>query len=199
MSDANPWDILDAESAAAYEAFSAYLAMPRRERSLVAAYQRQTGVTEAQKASGQWFEWSRAHRWVERSRAWDAHQERSRREAHLEAQARALDDLEMSARALRAKAAQALKEIPVKKIGAYAIVQMFKVSGELDKMVREGRLDLSESQIETLPTDGYDVLDSLRANPGLAPLLVRIQGLGVDLEPDPGEHGEGAEPGEVDA
>ncbi|HZO29103.1 MAG TPA: hypothetical protein VFH48_24280 [Chloroflexota bacterium] len=44
-------------------------------------------------------------------------------------------------------------------------------------------LDQTAAQ-ETLPAEGYDVLDSLRANPDVAPLLVRLQELGVDLEPE---------------
>ena len=37
---------------------------------------------------------------------------------------------------------------------------------------------------ETLPAEGYDVLDSLRANPAVAPILAHLQGLGIHLEPE---------------
>ena len=44
-------------------------------------------------------------------------------------------------------------------------------------------LDQTTAQ-ETLPAEGYDVLDSLRADPGLAPVLAHLQAMDVDLEPD---------------
>ena len=49
-------------------------------------------------------------------------------------------------------------------------------------------MDLNQAAVGTLPAEGYDVLDSFRADPALAPILAHLQDMGVNLEPeaDPG-------------
>lgn len=199
MNDRNAWDTLDTESSAAYEAFSAYLSLPRKDRSLLAAYRLQNGCAEARTVPGQWNAWSRAHRWVERARAWDTHKAKAEREARLETDLKNLDNLDKLATGMMGKAAAALQKMKAERVSPHAVAQMAKTASEIIHAARVARAEIQETQTETLPTDGYDVLDSLRAHPDLAPVIVHLQGLGVDLESDPGEHGGDAERGQVDA
>jgi len=67
----------------------------------------------------------------------------------------------------------------------YVATQVAKVAAEISDSSWDGAMDLDQTATKkALPADGYDFLDSLRANPDVAPLLVRLQEMGVDLEPD---------------
>jgi hypothetical protein len=86
------WERQPGESDRAFAAFAAYRDLGAR-RSLNEVcrqlYPTQTGRKRA--ATGRVQHWSRAHRWVERARAWDAEQDcLSRQEAAVEEAVRAL-------------------------------------------------------------------------------------------------------------
>jgi hypothetical protein len=77
-----PWDRLDGETPKQFAAFSAYLHLPRADRSVLAAYRASSGRTEAEnlKPPGCWYDWYERHRWDERSRSFDAADDRKREE-----------------------------------------------------------------------------------------------------------------------
>lgn len=74
-----PWDRQAGEGAAAFAAFTTYRDLAPDERSI-----RKVGRIRA-KAGSQVSEWSSRWRWVERSKAWDVHQDRIR-QRELEAE-----------------------------------------------------------------------------------------------------------------
>lgn len=80
-----PWDRRPGESAKAYEAFCLYRDMKPRERSLLKTYRQHVGKPHARLPASSYTRWSTDNEWVERAAAWDAHQDRERREAKLEA------------------------------------------------------------------------------------------------------------------
>ena len=186
-----PWEQQPDESFQAFEAFVTYRDMPRAERSIRAVAQK------LGKSATLIAKWSSAHAWGQRCREYDRDQDRILRAKRLERSLANLEEIDTLGRALRLKAARALNAIPVEKIGAYAIVQMAKIGAELAVLARQEHAELAEQTQDTLPTDGYDVLDSLRANPDVAPILIRLQESGVDLEPDAGDAGGDAESGPV--
>jgi hypothetical protein len=67
------WDRLTDESTKAFQAFAAYRDLPADERSL-SAVSEQLGKSKSLLAR-----WSTQFRWVERTRAWDSHQDQQRR------------------------------------------------------------------------------------------------------------------------
>ena len=50
------------------------------------------------------------------------------------------------------------------------------MAAELEDSAWDRFQELNEQGAEGLPPDGYDIMDSLRHNPDLAPLLVTLQG-----------------------
>jgi hypothetical protein len=78
---------------------------------------------------------------------------------------------------------------------ASAAVQMLKVAAELEDSAWEGALELEGLRDAGAADQGssYDILDSLRADPPLAPLLVYLQddgiGLGDDTDQQPTDGG----------
>lgn len=88
-------------------------------------------------------------------------------------------------RLILVKSVRAFNEISADKVPPYVTRQMAKVAAEISDTSWNGAMELDQTATqETLPAEGYDVLDSLRGNPDVAPLLVRLQELGVDLEPE---------------
>ena len=83
------------------------------------------------------------------------------------------------ARLMLVKAIQAISALPKEQVPPYVAVQMGKVAAEISHASWTGATDLDQTAQETMPAEGYDVLDSLRSDPGLAPLLARIQELGL--------------------
>lgn len=92
-----PWDQQEGESGPAFAGFVAYRDQPADERSV-------RKVARSLSKSGSLIRrWSAAHRWVERAKAWDLHQDRARQKAlEREQIAAARRHAETSARALRA-------------------------------------------------------------------------------------------------
>jgi hypothetical protein len=82
----NPlWERQPGESTQAFAAFVIYRDLGAA-RSLRASYARQKGVEDGPelRANGRLYAWSADHNWVERAAAWDAEQDRIRRQAHQE-------------------------------------------------------------------------------------------------------------------
>src|SRR5918994_2545612 len=67
------WDRLNDESTKAFQAFAAYRDLPADERSL-SAVSEQLGKSKSLLAR-----WSTQFRWVDRTAAWDSHQDQQRR------------------------------------------------------------------------------------------------------------------------
>lgn len=84
--DPRPWDRLDGEGPRAWEGFATYRGLGPG-RSIDAAYQQRTSRTG--RAAGHWNAWARDFRWVERARAWDAHQDAAATRATIDATTRA--------------------------------------------------------------------------------------------------------------
>src|SRR5215204_3112473 len=76
------WDRLENESDRAYRAFECFLNLPSGERTLLGAYRRHVGNSEAAKPSDTWSGWSNAFAWRERAAAYDDHLASRRREAY---------------------------------------------------------------------------------------------------------------------
>lgn len=183
----DPQDPQPGESSRAWSAYVAYRELAPRERSLRAAYRRLSGVADARKAPGQWYTWSRLHGWVGRARAWDREQERRQRAELWEGRRERLKRRLLQAQALQGPALRALQamaksqELP--RMSPRTLGELLKIAADLEDSAWGGLHELQESTVETLPQDGLDVLDSLKARRDVAPLLVHMQGLGVDLEP----------------
>ena len=177
--------MLPAETSKAFAAYNAYAELPPGERTLIGAYRRYSERPDAKSVPGQFAHWSKVHHWPARARQEDLEHARVLRERLLKRRRETLDALDNLARLILVKATQAFKALPPEKTPAYAASQMAKVAAEIGDAAWTGTAELNQTTAqETLPAEGYDVLDSLRADPGLAPLLVRLQGLGVDLEPE---------------
>src|SRR5215208_2322187 len=76
------WDRLANEPARAYHAFECFLNLPSGERSLLAAYRRHVGNSDAAKPSDTWSGWANTFAWRERAAAYDDHLARLRRDAY---------------------------------------------------------------------------------------------------------------------
>ena len=76
------WDRLENEPERAYRAFECFLNLPSGERTLLEAYRRHVGNSEAAKPSDTWSGWSNAFAWRERAAAYDDHLASRRREAY---------------------------------------------------------------------------------------------------------------------
>jgi hypothetical protein len=76
------WDRLENEPERAYRAFECFLGLPSGERTLLEAYRRHVGNSDAAKPSDTWSGWSSAFAWRERAAAYDGHLASVRREAY---------------------------------------------------------------------------------------------------------------------
>lgn len=80
QSPARPWERQPGESPKAFQAFATYRDLGPG-RTIDAAYCTAKGLPPgSRRAARRWFTWSVQHRWVERVAAWDAEQDRLRRE-----------------------------------------------------------------------------------------------------------------------
>jgi hypothetical protein len=75
------WDQLSNESERAHQAIQTFLSLPSNDRTIIEAYRRHVGNTQAPKPSDTWAKWSRDFAWAERASAYDAYLESLRREA----------------------------------------------------------------------------------------------------------------------
>lgn len=74
--DNQPWQRLANETTVAFEAFSLYLNLPPKERSIDAAWRIATSEQQKsnkKRANGRWTAWSAQHSWPARAAAHDAH------------------------------------------------------------------------------------------------------------------------------
>jgi hypothetical protein len=76
------WDRLENEPERAYRAFECFLSLPSGERTLLEAYRRHVGNSEAVKPSDTWTRWANTFAWRERAAAYDDHLASVRREAY---------------------------------------------------------------------------------------------------------------------
>src|SRR5215207_1171377 len=65
------WDRLENEPERAYRAFEVFLSLPSGERTLLGAYRRHVGNSEAAKPFDTWSGWSSTFAWRERAAAYD--------------------------------------------------------------------------------------------------------------------------------
>ena len=184
MPNQHPKDALPGESSKAHAAYCAYASVAPSERTLIGAFRRYSERPDAKSVLGQYFHWSRVHNWAARARAEDREHARIIRERLIQRRRETLNALDNLARLMLAKALQAFKATPPEKIPPYVTTQMARAVAELGDAAWNGATDLDQAAVETLPAEGYDVLNSLRADPALAPVLAHLQAMGVDLEPD---------------
>jgi hypothetical protein len=81
------WDRLPAETAKAYAAFSAYLALGP-DRSIDRAFEQRQNSSKTAARSRWWMEWSRQHGWVARAAAFDQHELQEKVAARVEVRER---------------------------------------------------------------------------------------------------------------
>ena len=79
------WERLENEPERAYLAFECFLSLPSGERTLLAAYRRHVGNSDAAKPSDTWSGWSSSFAWRERAAAYDDHLASVRREGYEQA------------------------------------------------------------------------------------------------------------------
>ena len=72
--------------------------------------------------------------------------------------------------------------VPPERITPRAAVEMLRLAADLEDSAWTGSRELDAVAVEGLEQSGLDVLDSLKHHRELAPLLVHLNGLGVDLE-----------------
>jgi hypothetical protein len=75
---AHAWEQQPGEGPKAFDAFRSYIALPRSERSIDAAYRGTgSGKRRVRRVSGRaprrWFSWSSRYRWTDRAAEYDAH------------------------------------------------------------------------------------------------------------------------------
>lgn len=68
-----PWERLEGETVRAYAAFTTYVNLPPKKRSIAAAYRAQTGRGPGASAPGYWRDWARRNDWEQRASARDRH------------------------------------------------------------------------------------------------------------------------------
>ena len=76
------WDRLENEPERANRAFEVFLSLPGGERTLLEAYRRHVGNSDAAKPSDTWSGWSNTFAWRERAAAYDDHLASLRRDAY---------------------------------------------------------------------------------------------------------------------
>jgi hypothetical protein len=128
-----PWERQDYETPRAYEAFCKYRDMGT-DRA-IRAVGRELGKSETLMAR-----WSSNNNWVERVAAWDAEQDRIKREIAQKEQAKAIREMRKRhadlANAILLKAAKALKKIPDDEIRAGDVSRMVDVASKLERLSR---------------------------------------------------------------
>lgn len=128
-----PWEMQSTETALSFEAFTTYRDLgPRRNVSKTAKL--------IGKANQTLYIWSAQHNWVERAKAWDAEQDRLKREHHVK-QVQAMNERHVNlARALQGKIAQRISTIEPTDFEAKDLV------GMLDRLVKIERTALGEPE-----------------------------------------------------
>lgn len=128
--------------------------------------------------------WSSQYGWVERARAWDDEKDWASRPSELDAIAEMRERHVKAARLLHGKGLIVLSKATY--VSARTALDMISRGVELERLVR--------GEIEDAPTNDAGDLSLVRAaiaDPSLAPLLVELQQLGIEVGGD-SDDGEGA-------
>lgn len=124
-----PWERQEGESARAFEAFAKYRDMGAS-RNLRAVGQ------EVGKSRGTIEKWSSLWKWVDRSAAWDAEQDRIARQEQINEIKKMRKRHADLATAMLVKSAKALQRIPDDEIRAGDISRMVDVASKLERISR---------------------------------------------------------------
>jgi hypothetical protein len=103
------WEQQPEEPNGMFEDFAAYLALPREDRTVAAAFQARTGSEPGVKPSGHWYDMADKYQWKDRARAYDREADRKIYAKIESMRAKSLMDTFDTGRLLRERAAAAAK------------------------------------------------------------------------------------------
>lgn len=130
-----PWDRQPGESAKAFRAFVDYRDTPAEERSIRATAQRLV-KKDYSYIPRHYKDWASMWKWVERSRLYDAEQDRRRREL-AEKEREEMAQLHIkAARAMLTKALKGLQAIPEDEMTPNDVSRMIEVASKLERLSR---------------------------------------------------------------
>ncbi|MDP8923250.1 MAG: hypothetical protein M3O34_10305 [Chloroflexota bacterium] len=181
--EGRPWERRPDESAEAFAAFCAYRDLPPAERSVTNAWRRYRGGETAGR-NGQWERYAARFDWSRRAAAWDDERDRTSRTAELDA----IRDM----RERHAKAAMFLQGKGLKVLSGAKYISPRTALDMVTKGMEAERLARGEPEDVPAADEVDALLDAVARDPQLAPLLVHLQGLGIDLEGDGSDDGEDA-------
>jgi uncharacterized membrane protein len=191
-----PWVRRSAESAAAWHAFRAYRDLgPRRSLDAVdrLLYPPATpgehresaapdgGADAPRRRRGCIGRWSRAHEWVARAAAWDAHLDREARISQVEA-VRAMNARHASiAKAVQAKAVEALRLLAAGEMDAADVIRCIVEGSKLERLALGQVTDAVRQDVKAEGGVTLEVVERIvvvgdRPRPGPPPLPTAVAG-----------------------
>lgn len=124
-----PWERRPTESVPAFEAFAEYRDMgPERTLVLVAAKLRKSATLMGR--------WSSVHEWAERTAAWDAHLDRQRQEATVDAVREMAERHAKVAATMGAKVVERLRAIDPQTLSASDLARWFEIAVRIERLSR---------------------------------------------------------------